>query len=95
MLRLHQRRRKLIVDGLNSMPGITCNNPGGAFYVFPNISGTGMSGEKFAEKCLYEAGVAIVPGTSFGKSAKDFVRFSFANSYENIEKALEKIKKIL
>ena len=95
MMKQFTRRRKLIVDGLNSIPGITCNNPGGAFYVFPNVSGTGMTGEKFAEKCLYEAGVAIVPGTSFGKSAKDFVRFSFANSYENIEKALEKIKKIL
>ena len=95
MMNQFTRRRKLIVDGLNSIPGITCNNPGGAFYVFPNVSGTGMTGEKFAEKCLYEAGVAIVPGTSFGKSAKDFVRFSFANSYENIEKALEKIKKIL
>ena len=95
MMKQFTRRRKLIVDGLNSIPGVTCNNPGGAFYVFPNVSGTGMTGEKFAEKCLYEAGVAIVPGTSFGKSAKDFVRFSFANSYENIEKALEKIKKIL
>jgi len=95
MMKQFTRRRKLIVDGLNSIPDITCNNPGGAFYVFPNVSGTGMTGEKFAEKCLYEAGVAIVPGTSFGKSAKDFVRFSFANSYENIEKALEKIKKIL
>ena len=95
MMNQFTRRRKLIVDGLNSIPGITCNNPGGAFYVFPNVSETGMTGEKFAEKCLYEAGVAIVPGTSFGKSAKDFVRFSFANSYENIEKALEKIKKIL
>mgnify|MGYP000630172570 FL=1 len=95
MMKQFTRRRKLIVDGLNSIPGIACNNPGGAFYVFPNVSGTGMTGEKFAEKCLYEAGVAIVPGTSFGKSAKDFVRFSFANSYENIEKALEKIKKIL
>jgi len=95
MMKQFTRRRKLIVDGLNSIPGITCNNPGGAFYVFPNVSETGMTGEKFAEKCLYEAGVAIVPGTSFGKSAKDFVRFSFANSYENIEKALEKIKKIL
>ncbi len=89
------KRRKLIVDGLNSINGITCNNPGGAFYVFPNISGTGLNGTQFADKCLYDAGVAIVPGTSFGKSAKDFVRFSFANSYENIEKALEKIKKIL
>ena len=95
MMKQFTRRRKLIVDGLNSIPGVTCNNPGGAFYVFPNVSETGMTGEKFAEKCLYEAGVAIVPGTSFGKSAKDFVRFSFANSYENIEKALEKIKKIL
>ena len=94
MMEKFDKRRKLIVDGLNSIDGITCNNPGGAFYVFPNISGTGLNGSQFAEKCLYEAGVAIVPGTSFGKSANDFVRFSFANSYENIEKALEKIKKI-
>ena len=89
------KRRNLIVDGLNSLPGIRCNKPGGAFYVFPNISETGMTGEVFAEKCLLEAGVAIVPGTSFGKSCSDYVRFSFANSYENIEKALEKIKKII
>ena len=95
MMEKFDKRRKLIVDGLNSIDGITCNNPGGAFYVFSNISGTGLNGSQFAEKCLYEAGVAIVPGTSFGKSANDFVRFSFANSYENIEKALEKIKKIL
>jgi len=95
MMEKFDKRRKLIVDGLNSIDGITCSNPGGAFYVFPNISGTGLNGSQFAEKCLYEAGVAIVPGTSFGKSANDFVRFSFANSYENIEKALEKIKKIL
>ena len=95
MMDKFSKRRKLIVDGLNSINGITCNNPGGAFYVFPNISETGLNGTQFADKCLYDAGVAIVPGTSFGKSAKDFVRFSFANSYENIEKALEKIKKIL
>ena len=95
MMDKFSKRRKLIVDGLNSIKGITCNNPGGAFYVFPNVSGTGLKGTQFADKCLYDAGVAIVPGTSFGKSAKDFVRFSFANSYENIEKALEKIKKIL
>jgi len=95
MMEKFDKRRKLIVDGLNSIDGITCNNPGGAFYVFPNISGTGLNGSQFAEKCLYEAGVAIVPGTSFGKSANDFVRFSFANSYENIEKALEKLKNSL
>lgn len=93
MMSQFTKRRKLIVEGLNSINGIICNNPGGAFYVFPNISGTGMNGNEFADKCLNQAGVAIIPGISFGKSAKDFVRFSFANSYENIEKALEKITK--
>ena len=88
-------RRKLIVDGLNSLNGIECTLPGGAFYAFPNIKGTGMNGEEFANKCLHEAGVAIVPGTSFGKFATDYVRFSFAASRENISKAIEKIDKIL
>ena len=95
MMKKFHMRRNLIVDGLNNLPGIRCNKPGGAFYAFPNISDTGMTGEDFAEKCLFDAGVAIVPGASFGQSCTDFVRFSFANSYENIEKALEKIKKIL
>ena len=95
MMKKFDKRRNLIVDGLNSLPGIKCNKPGGAFYAFPNVSETGMTGEHFSEKCLYDAGVAVVPGTSFGQSCSDFVRFSFANSYENIEKALEKIKKIL
>ena len=95
MVKAFKNRRDLVLKMLNEIPGVKTNLPKGAFYVFPNVSGTGMTGEKFAEKCLYEAGVAIVPGTRFGKSAKDFVRFSFANSYENIEKALEKIKKIL
>jgi len=95
MMKEFSRRRKLIVSGLNSIQGIKCNNPGGAFYVFPNIIGTGIDGVSFSEKCLHDAGVAIIPGISFGKSAKNYVRFSFANSYENIEKALEKIKKIV
>tara|TARA_B100000963_G_scaffold319639_1_gene301653 strand:- start:9193 stop:10353 length:1161 start_codon:yes stop_codon:yes gene_type:complete len=95
MMKKFEKRRSLIVDGLNSLPGIKCNKPGGAFYAFPNISETGMTGEDFSEKCLFDAGVAVVPGTSFGQSCSNFVRFSFANSYENIEKALEKIKKIL
>jgi len=95
MMKEFSRRRKLIVSGLNGIQGIKCNDPGGAFYVFPNIIGTGMDGASFSEKCLHDAGVAIIPGISFGKSAKNYVRFSFANSYENIEKALEKIKKIV
>ncbi len=89
------KRRKLIFDGLNSIEGIECVLPGGGFYAFPKIIGTGMNGEVFAKKCLHEAGVAIVPGTAFGKKAVDYVRFSFAASQDNISKALEKIKKML
>ena len=88
-------RRKLIVDGLNSLKGVECRLPGGAFYAFPNVKGTGMNGGEFANKCLHEAGVAIVPGTAFGDFAIDYVRFSFAASSENISKAIEKIDKIL
>ena len=88
-------RRKLIHKGLNTLPGVECSLPGGAFYAFPKVIGTRMNGEKFAKKCLHEAGVAIVPGTSFGKTCSDYVRFSFAASKENISKALEKIEKML
>ena len=88
-------RKNFIVDGLNSLKGIECSMPGGTFYTFPNVKGTGMNGDEFSKKCLYEAGVAIVPGTSFGNFAKDYVRFSFAASRENISKAIEKIDKIL
>ena len=88
-------RRKLIYEGLNDLNGVECSLPGGAFYAFPNVKGTGMSGVEFAKKCLHEAGVAIVPGTSFGNLAKDYVRFSFAASRDDINTALDKIKKIL
>ena len=88
-------RRDLIVDGLNSLKGVKCTKPGGAFYAFPNVKGTSISGDEFSKKCLYEAGVATVPGTSFGNFAKDYVRFSFAASRENISKAIEKIDKVL
>ncbi len=88
-------RRKIIVDGLKSLKGVTCSMPGGSFFVFPNIKGTGMNGEKFTDKCLKEAGVAMIPGTAFGKFATDNVRLNFATSRENISKAIEKIDKIL
>ena len=88
-------RRKLIYEGLNSLPGVECSLPGGAFYAFPKVIGTGMDGKEFATKCMHEAGVAIVPGTAFGKTAKDYVRFSFAASSDNISQALDNIKKIL
>ena len=88
-------RRKLIVDGLRSLKGVKCNLPGGTFFVFPNVEGSGMNGNEFAEKCLNEAGVAMIPGSAFGKFGLNYVRFNFASSRENISKAIEKIDKIL
>jgi len=95
MMKKFNERRKLIHKGLNDLPGVTCSMPGGAFYAFPNVSGTGMNGSEFSKKSMHEAGVAIVPGTAFGKTSIDFVRFSFAASRDNIQKALEKIEKML
>ena len=95
MMKKFDKRRRLIHEGLNSLPGIECSMPGGAFYAFPKVSGTGMNGSEFAKKCMHEAGVAIVPGTAFGKTSIDYVRFSFAASQDNISQALENIKKML
>ena len=95
MMKKFDKRRKLIHEGLNSLPGIECSLPGGAFYAFPKVIGTGMNGSEFAKKAMHEAGVAIVPGTAFGKTAIDYVRFSFAASQDNISQALENIKKML
>ena len=95
MMKKFDERRKLIHKLLNDLPGVEASMPGGAFYIFPKVIGTGMDGTEFSKKCMYEAGVAIVPGTAFGKTSKDYVRFSFAASNENIEKALEKIRKML
>ena len=69
--------------------------PGGAFYAFPNVKGTGMTGAEFCKKAMHEAGVAIVPGTAFGQTCQDYVRFSFAASRDNIQQALENIGKML
>ena len=89
------QRRDLIHKGLNDLPGVECSLPGGAFYAFPNVKGTGMTGGEFCKKAMHEAGVAIVPGTAFGKTCKDYVRFSFAASQDNISQALENVKKML
>ena len=95
MMNEFTERRNLIHKLLNELPGVECSLPGGAFYAFPKIKGTGMTGAEFAKKCMYEAGVAIVPGTAFGNTAQDYVRFSYAASRENISEALENIKKML
>jgi aspartate/methionine/tyrosine aminotransferase len=88
-----KKRREVIVSGLNGIKGITCKKPHGAFYVFPNIKGTGMDCRKLADHLLYNAGVAVLAGTCFGKYGEDHLRLSFANSVENIKKALERIAK--
>ncbi len=95
MMEKFTQRRNLIHKGLNELPGVECSLPGGAFYAFPKVIGTGMNGEEFCKKAMHEAGVAIVPGTAFGKTCNDYVRFSFAASADNISQALENIKKML
>ena len=87
-----KRRRDLIVDGLNAIPGIRCPMPKGAFYAFPSIEGTGMSSREFADGLLQEQAVACLAGESFGRYGAGCVRFSFANSAENIEKALQRME---
>ncbi len=91
MLSEFRRRRELIVAGLNEIPGFRCLMPKGAFYAFPNIEGTGLSSQVLADKLLYEAGVAALAGTCFGAYGEGFIRFSYANSEENLKKALERI----
>ena len=95
MMKEFNKRRKLIVEGLRSLKGVECSLPGGSFFAFPSVKKTGMNGEEFAKVCLEKAGVAVIPGTAFGKFATDNVRFNFATSTENISKAIEKIDKIL
>jgi aspartate/methionine/tyrosine aminotransferase len=88
-----RKRREVIVPGLNNIEGITCKKPHGAFYVFPNITGTGMDSRTLQDHLLNNAGVAALAGTSFGKYGEGYLRLSFANSIENIKKALERIAK--
>ena len=86
-----KKRRDIIVNGLNNIKGIRCPMPKGAFYIFPNVERTGITSREFADGLLEEGGVAGLAGESFGKYGKGCVRFSFANSAENIERALERI----
>jgi len=85
-------RRGVIVDGLNAIDGITCLEPAGAFYVFPNITGLGAPSERVADHFLNEAGVACLSGTAFGRHGQGYLRFSYANSVEAIRDALESIE---
>ncbi len=86
------RRREVIVDGLNTIPGFRCRKPHGAFYAYPNITGTSHKSRPLADALLNDAGVACLSGTAFGDWGEGYLRFSYANSVENIVKALDRIK---
>lgn len=95
MIAEFRRRRDYIVDRLNSIEGISCKKPEGAFYVFPNIKGTGLKSEALADYLLNEANVAVLDGASFGEYGEGHIRLSYATSMENIEEALNRIEKAL
>jgi aspartate/methionine/tyrosine aminotransferase len=95
MLAEFRARRTAIVGGLNKLPGVRCLEPDGAFYAFPNITGTRVGSAVLADRLLQEAGVACLSGTAFGAYGEGFVRFSYANSLPNIEEALERMRKLL
>jgi len=88
MVEVYRKRRDIIVDGLDSLPGVSCHRPEGAFYAFPDVSEIGMSSLEFADMVLRKARVAVTPGIAFGDSGEGHVRLSFANSTKLIEKAL-------
>jgi aspartate/methionine/tyrosine aminotransferase len=94
MVKEYQRRREIIVDGLNKLRGVHCLKPQGAFYAFPNIQETGKSSEEVANLFL-DFGVAVLPGSAFGKYGEGYLRLSYANSIPNIERALERMEKAL
>jgi len=91
MVEAFDERRRYIVGALNQTPGLSCVEPGGAFYVFPNITGTGLNAKQAQTKLLEEAGVATVAGTSFGSYGEGYLRFSYANSLDNIKEAVRRV----
>lgn len=95
MCKAFDNRRKIVVDGLNSLPGISCATPKGAFYAFPNIKETGWPAKKLAAALLDDAGVALIGGPDFGILGEGYIRLSYANSEENIIRAIERIERFL
>jgi aspartate aminotransferase len=90
-----RKRRDAFIAGLNTLPGFRCPTPEGAFYAFPNIKGTGLKSKELADRLLEEAGVAALSGTSFGEFGEGYLRFSYANSLENLMEAVERMRKWL
>jgi aspartate/methionine/tyrosine aminotransferase len=95
MVKAFDERRGIIVDELNALEGFNCVTPLGAFYAYPNIAETGRTSQQLQDLMLDEAGVATVSGTSFGSFGEGYVRFSYANSAENIREAMSRIRAVL
>ncbi len=95
MVKEFKKRRDIVVAGLNEIKGIECATPKGAFYAFPKVDGTGMSSAEFSNKLLEEAGVAVLAGESFGRYGSGYIRLSFANSTENLQEAIFRIKQFV
>jgi aspartate/methionine/tyrosine aminotransferase len=91
----YQKRRDIIVEGLNELSGVSCQKPQGAFYVFPNIKAFNKTSSEIANMMLEEAGVALLPGSAFGTKGEGYLRLSYANSVENIQQALERMKGVV
>ena len=94
MVAEYNRRRRLMYTGLNAM-GLHCFEPLGAFYIFPNISSTGLSSDEFCKRLLFEKKVACVPGSAFGAGTENFIRCSYATSYEDLMEALSRIRELI
>lgn len=95
MLAEFGRRREVVVEMLNGIRGVKCASPVGAFYAFPDIRGTGLTSRELADRLLYEGGVAVLDGSSFGEAGEGFLRISYANSLENLREGLARIKRVI
>ncbi len=90
-----KRRRDVIVEGFNRIPGMSCVTPGGAFYAFPNVSKCGVPSDELADRLLNEAGVACLTGTSFGAYGEGYLRFSYATALDQIKEALDRVEDLM
>lgn len=95
MVKVFEHRRNLVVDGINSIPGMRCAKPQGAFYAFPNIESTGFGERELADRLLSEAGVALLPGTAFGQAGKGFVRIAYTQSEDELKLGLDRIREFV
>jgi len=94
MKKEYLNRKNILVKGMNEINGISCIDPGGAMYVFPNIQGTGMTSDEFSEYVLEEIGIGLLPGYNFGSNGEGYVRMCYSTSQDNIREALDRLKKL-